>query len=351
MFQKSEPMVHLLYDELHSLFVLLLGRFCKANLVSTSRSCLKEEFIMNKENYLPLKEVDCGKRTEEILKKCRDVDVLKFKQDAQKHYQLASKHLLLKSVLSKWPDGKHLKCLQPGSIKNSTSPRDIALVHKMLRIDLGVDEDMLKDEWRVLQLENLPDFEPSMRIDHFWRQIFDIAGPDGQPKFPNIVKVVKAALPIAHGSSDVERGFSESKKQLRPDQARMEERLFNAKLWVKDGLKPYDGRPDFVPMTKELLAAGRRAYRNFTEHVQEERSKDEARLQKEAEAEEQRQLREATEIKQREDRAAIDDLQKKKLLSLKKPRWTKERLLINLPTMHYRNSMQQLKRRTWLRLK
>ncbi|KAK3923387.1 Reticulocyte-binding protein 2-like protein a [Frankliniella fusca] len=309
-FQKSEPMVHLLYDELCSLYVLLLGRFLKSQCVSTSRACLKEEFINNTENLLPLKDVDCGAKTEEFLKKCMEVDVLKFKQDAQKHYKAASLHLLKKSVLSKWPDGKHLKCLQPGAIKNS-SPRDIALVYKMLRLDLSVDEDSLKDEWRVLKMEELPLFQPQMRIDHFWSKIFDMTGPDGQPKYPNISKVVKATLPISHGSSDVERGFSESKHQLRPEQSRMEERLLNAKLWVKDGLKVYEGRPDFVPMTRELLDAGHRAYRSYADHMQEEKEKEEARLRREAEAVEERRAREEIEMKQREDQASIETMQKK----------------------------------------
>lgn len=67
MFQKSEPMIHILYDELHSLFVLLLGRFCKSSLVSTSKSCLKEEFFTNRDNLVDLKDVDCGERAHAFL--------------------------------------------------------------------------------------------------------------------------------------------------------------------------------------------------------------------------------------------------------------------------------------------
>ncbi|XP_034248692.1 uncharacterized protein LOC117649763 [Thrips palmi] len=316
LFQKSEPMIHILYDELLSLFVLLLGRFCKPSLVSTSRSCLKEEFIKNKDNLVALSDVECGDRAKSLLTQCKDVDVLKFRLNSQKHYQAAATHLLQKSVLSKWPDGKHLKCLQPSQIKEQSSPRSIVLVHRMLRLDLGVDEDVLKDEWRLLQLENLPVFEPTTRIDHYWAKIFDIVGSDGKPKFPNTVKLVKATLPIAHGSADIERGFNESSQQLRPEQTRMEERLFNAKLWVKDGLKPYGGRPDLVPITKELLAAGYRAHRSYTDHLQAKRDEEEAARKVAEEAEAERLRREKEEKQQREDRSTIESLQEKLQKSL-----------------------------------
>lgn len=160
-------MIHMLYDEVQSLYVMLLGRFCKPESVSTSRNCLIEEFIQKQENLLPVKKVECGDRTETFLAKCKEVDLLRFKLDAQKHYREAATHLLRKSVLGKLPDGKHMRCLEPAAIKDPGSPRSAVLVLRMLPLDLGVDEGVLKDEWRLLMLETLPQHDPSSRIDHY----------------------------------------------------------------------------------------------------------------------------------------------------------------------------------------
>lgn len=71
-------------------------------------------------------------------------------------------------------------------------------------------------------------------------------GPDGEAKYPSITKLVKVVLTIGHGSADIQRGFSESKKQLWPEQSHMEERLLNAKLWIKDGMKKFEGHCWFI---------------------------------------------------------------------------------------------------------
>lgn len=118
------------------------------------------------------------------------MNILQFKLDAQKHYQVAARHLLKKSVLGKM--------------------------------------DLLKVEWRLLQLE-IPVFDPDRRIEQYWRKILLMTGPNNELKFPNISKV-KATFPIAHGNADYEIGFSQSKQQQQLNQARMKERFFNAKL-------------------------------------------------------------------------------------------------------------------------
>jgi hypothetical protein len=54
--------------------------------------------------------------------------------------------------------------------------------------------------------------------------------PANLPKYPNLSVVVKAALSLARGSADVERGISRSGKVLSDDKVNMSCRTLNAKL-------------------------------------------------------------------------------------------------------------------------
>lgn len=181
-------------------------------------------------------------------------------------------------------------------------------VHKILKLELNVDNDALRDEWKLLQLENLPPYDPSMRVDHFWRKIFAIKNAFGDAKYPYVAKVVKASQPIAHGSADIERGFSVSKIQLPDNRASTEERLHNARLNIKDALNEYDGCPEKVPITKDLLKAGRAAYHNYNEHLAEQRRAKVEEMQRKEEEENQRLDREAEEANQMRRRETLAKL-------------------------------------------
>ncbi|KYM93958.1 hypothetical protein ALC62_15431 [Cyphomyrmex costatus] len=85
------------------------------------------------------------------------------------------------------------------------------------------------DEWKILQKENLPAWDGD-RINHYWRQIFDLKYNFNKPKYPNIQKMIKAVLSLAHGSSDIERNFSISARVLTGDKSRMTERTLRLLL-------------------------------------------------------------------------------------------------------------------------
>ena len=54
-------------------------------------------------------------------------------------------------------------------------------------------------------------------MDHYWRKIEPRKKAVGDLKYPLIIKIVKAALSLAHGNVEVERGFSESAKFVTKD--------------------------------------------------------------------------------------------------------------------------------------
>ena len=93
------------------------------------------------------------------------------------------------------------------------------------------------------------------------------------------MKVVKTALVLGHGSSEVERVFSESWKSVTDDRVHLSEALINGIRATSDGLKAFKG-PGSVPITKQLLQLGRSAHAHYAIRLEKERKeKEEAQKQ------------------------------------------------------------------------
>ena len=97
------------------------------------------------------------------------------------------------------------------------------------------------------------------RVDHYWKNIELMKKAVGDLKYPLIIKVVKAAISLAHGNAEVERGFSESAKNVIKDSV-LSEASVNAIQSTKDGLKSVNNQPHTVPITKEFIQFGRSAH-------------------------------------------------------------------------------------------
>lgn len=102
----------------------------------------------------------------------------------------------------------------------------------------NVDDEKLMCEWKLLQLDEEVGFNlnKGQKIYLYWSSIFALKTASNM-RYPEIEKVVQAALALAHGSADVERGFSKSGLLLTEDKSNMSERMLNAKLSVSEGLE------------------------------------------------------------------------------------------------------------------
>ena len=52
------------------------------------------------------------------------------------------------------------------------------------------------------------------RVDHYWKNIELMKNAVGDLKYLLIIKVVRAAISLAHGNAEVERGFSKGAKNV-----------------------------------------------------------------------------------------------------------------------------------------
>ena len=117
----------------------------------------------------------------------------------------------------------------------------------------------------------------------------------GDLKYPLIIKVVKATLSLAHGNAEVERGFSESAKNVTKDRVLLSEASVNAIQSTKDGLKSVNNQPHTVPITKEFIQFGKSAHCVYNLRQKEENQVADEKERKKKEYKEQRLVRKKAE--------------------------------------------------------
>ena len=150
------------------------------------------------------------------------------------------------------------------------------------------------------------------RVDHYWKNIELMKKAVGDLKYPLIIKVVKAAISLAHGNAEVERGFSKSSKNVIKDSV-LSEASVNAIQSTKDGLKSVNKQPHTLPITNEFIQFGRSEHCAYNLWQEEEKQVADEKERKKKEDEEQRIMRKKAEVflKEKESlntKYAIDDV-------------------------------------------
>ncbi|KAL4148221.1 hypothetical protein QTP88_002503 [Uroleucon formosanum] len=231
-FQRQEPLIHGMYDELWKLLITIGGKVCKETALSAWNN--NGSLFIN-ENLKPLN-----------------------------HYKAAGSHILEKSSFNHATKIKYFRCLQQNELKVDRSIRYIVNIFEFMSFKF--DSSLLIDEWRLLRLEKIT-MPLNDRIDHYWNNIFEIKNNFGDQKYPFITKVVKAALTLSHGSADIEWQFSVSGNVLTEDKTAMSCRMLNAQLNIKQGIKYFHNRPDLVPIDKKLVIAAQLAKQKYMTYL------------------------------------------------------------------------------------
>ena len=179
-----------------------------------------------------------------------------------------------------------LSCLNPDR-RPDASLRAIEFVASKLRTP-AVDIANVSDEWRFyIYDEEIRKPEKGTRVDHYWRDIFQLKTASGNPRYPLLTRIVKAALVLPHGNSDVERGMSVNSRMLTGERDKLSEETINGLRNTKDMVKfsdPQAHRPERVPVTKKLLSSIRSAHAAYRQKC--EKEKEDERRTKEKEKEE-----------------------------------------------------------------
>ena len=185
MFQAEGPLVHLMFVEMKSLLVKVMKRFLKAAVVDGKKATeLKTLNVTDKENQLILKDMDVGTEVVAQMKKIgKEDDILKQLQLMQLSYVKITQYLQKKLPI----DNKllqDLRCLHPYLRDKPWTVNSIArIAEHMPHIIKSIQVSQVKDEWKSLQAEVLPDEWDRKRIDKYYANIFNMKNMMGEPKF------------------------------------------------------------------------------------------------------------------------------------------------------------------------
>lgn len=313
LFQKNEPLVHLIYSEIKLLLVTVMSRFCKTvcmELIGTNISSVDE--IFKPENLKPVEEITFSAELSLEISKLKPFDKARFINDTKNHYITACKYIFKSiPILQKSSIIKHLRCLAPSNIKSKNSVKDISELVSKLPFD--VQQDQAVDEWRLIQLEiasNTLKINSEERVDDFWNHIFLKERVAGVPKYPVLTLVIKPLLSLSHGNADVERVFSNTGRLITKERAAMGERMVDSVLSISTVLKnKFENRVELVPITKELLALAKAAHSSYQAYLEKKKGEVEFKKQQEMQREEARKQEEESRKLQKLEKNKIEELE------------------------------------------
>jgi len=64
------------------------------------------------------------------------------------------------------------------------------------------------------------------RVDHYWKNVFQLRNSSGQPNFVKLQKFIPCLLTISHGNTDVERSLSHNKNVLTSERSSLSPEVF-----------------------------------------------------------------------------------------------------------------------------
>lgn len=282
-----------------------------------SNSLWQQSQMISEHHFLPVMKVFCSERVSKVLATISKEEKYGFLSRVHKHYFSSAKHLFKKSCLSTAPSLKYFQCLSPFNLKKMVSSRDIQKIAKVLPLDASISDTNLDFEWRLATTEE-KEFNKNDRIDHFWFELLERRDDIGEIKYPNLQKVVEAPLVVGHGTEDIERGFSESKRIVTPEKSRISLRMLNARLQIRNFTKEYRDDLRLLPIPPEMILAAQNAHRSYVNYLEEEKKK------KEMKDKEKKDEAERAQRKRKRDKEDEKKLQKKEKLDEKYAQITKK---------------------------
>ena len=206
LFQKSSPVVHVLYDSMCDILAILVRRFMKtkvlekkygSDLASIEWKDLKlqltgKDIVIGDSTKKALKELSPDQQRNTVLGICSFFGaILYLQQKLSLSNQLLRQHMFLNP-------SKRKKDSTISSILSLTS----ALQPKVF-------ETEVVNKCKVFQVDNdLPAYDPKERIEVFWKQVFELQASNGDYIYKVLPVVLKSALLLAQTNAEIECTFS-----------------------------------------------------------------------------------------------------------------------------------------------
>lgn len=289
LFQKSEPLVHVLYEKLSELVRQLMLKFMKTETVGTKEGkALVDVRCDDADNWLPIKSLDVGTGTNKALAAVANEDERKKIRYSFRTVLVTTVSYMQSRLSLSNPVLRDLQCLHPLARKTAEGKqafkRLCVHLHKVTQTDAFCDKaqaewltymgdkDITVEQWTANHLDVGSD------ICGYWNYVTHLVDAAGDMKYRNLAVVIKCALSLSHGNAAPERGFSINNSLLSKERLALGEQTICAERVVKEAVRLF-GSVTNIPMTKELIASARRAYTEYA--LQTEKEKNEKRLKEE----------------------------------------------------------------------
>ena len=201
---------------------------------------------------------------------------------------------------------RQLGCLNP--VKRTKSSTVSLIESIACTLQPKVDQTQVVDEWKVYQVDtDLPNYDPKERIEVFWKQVFELQGLAGEPKY-QILPVVKSALVSTQKNAESECSLSVNARIVTKDRSLLGEKTIVGIHTLKEAVWFFDPdkQPEKIEINSNLKKAVKSAHAAYRDHL--EREKEIERKKKE----EERRLKDLAE-KEKEEKEML--LKKKESLA------------------------------------
>ena len=295
LFQREDPLIHILYSEMKDLMRGFMLRFLKSSIVSAQNTGKKllEVDVEEKDNQLS--DMEIGQSTKSLLDKKKDIakaELMNMRKFYQTVTQFLQKRLPLTNEIL-----RDVTCLHPSMQRSDSGSRRIRnIALKVPQIIPASQVAQVTDEWKLYSLQEIPESWSydrdgiEVKIDIYWNKVLQTRKQDGSKKYDTLAKLVKAILCLAHGNAEVERSLSENKKLLTKERTLLSDSSINGLRTVKDAVRVSGGVVSEMPVTKVLVRFGQLAHNKYKRRIEEEAAEEQvikkARMVKEAERKE-----------------------------------------------------------------
>ena len=177
---------------------------------------------------------------------------------------------------------RQLGCLNP--VKRTKSSTVSSIESIACTLQPKVDQTQVVDEWKVYQVDtDLPNYDPKERIEVFWKQVFELQGLAGEPKYQILPVVVKSALVLTQTNAESERSLSVNARIVTKDRSLLGEKIIVGIHTPKEAVRFFDpdNKPEKIKINSNLKKAVKSAHAAYQDHL--EREKEMERKKKEEE--------------------------------------------------------------------
>lgn len=252
LFQRQEPLLHILHSELLALVLRVLSRVLRSEAF-----CEKSAEDLQKLNLddaaLWKVRPEVGSDTEKVMEAWDHSQKKAFRLGARAFYLACSKALLQKLPLANKVI-LHARFLALEYDNAEMEVRSLRYLAAQLPQVLGDDQvSSLIDEWHILKCSGDKSAKCTQeRIDDYWAKVFSLRSATGEQKYPLLSRLIKALLSLPHGNADCERGFSEN-KHLLDGRSSLSIASINGMRHIKTHLRRYEGDATKVPLSLDLI--------------------------------------------------------------------------------------------------